>query len=226
MRCGVPTLRREQSGDPRENGGLLFLRRRVSTLGVGVLDGDPKGSKGRGSGAAGGALVPRYQSLQPPVREMAAQCVMRDIDPYTARTQLRLLGCDLAALDVGSDLEGERGRPPYSLATEEVTIEEAEGKTALIVGLPDGIPAYVAVGPPPGTDGTTFTGGSVSRYAEMMEPQLSCFKGLSGGPVIIPPESEGESRGLLLQRARPAPFPPPSLPTSSLAPSLPPSLPP
>lgn len=126
---------------------------------------------------------------------------MREIDPDTARTRWRLLGIDVAVLDLECPPPSwaERGRQPYRLAMEEVTVEAADGKTALVFGLPNGTPSYVGLGPPPDLCETTFPGSSISRCAEMIDPKLACLEGLSGGPVIIPPEGEGESRGPLVE---------------------------
>lgn len=144
---------------------------------------------------AGGFTASAYQSLAPPVQDMAERCLLQCLGLEKA-TELGLLGFDIAALVVDSDIP-LRG---FQVETEEVTVEAMDGKTAAVVGLFDDNLAYFTVGPVKDGTSTLFPGSpsdspplawqiSTDDGWSSVE-DLSELDTLSGGPMLIPPQEE------------------------------------
>lgn len=146
---------------------------------------------------AGAVRIFEVQSLRRPVAEIAAQCVKKQIARRRIAVQLDCWAPTLRHCTC-------RQSPAINCRCQ-VTHCSLQGslsqqsETALVLGVPNLVPAYITLGPASELEtSTTFPGGvAVQQFEElfMRRDRLDDLLGLSGGPVLVQDPVKGGDGG-------------------------------
>lgn len=140
---------------------------------------------------AGACFCSGYQSLAPPLLEMAERSSLQGLTLDEA-PEAGLYGIDIAAVQV--DPRSPLGPGGFAVETDAVTVTAVGGMAALVLGLHGGRLSYFTVGPPKDGTFSHFPGSLCINNVEGWTDFTYRFdelESLSGGPMLIPPQGDG-----------------------------------
>lgn len=149
---------------------------------------------------SGGCRVYEYKTLLPPLHNIVASCLHRDI-VRPAADYNGLIGIDLALLKLDKKVKSKKHMRPYPLSPNKgVSVSPHEGKEFLALGCPNWLAGYVTLGPPPGIVRTELRFSGQHIVGELVQPCVASLHGLSGGPILVPSEGAGAAHFKLVAR--------------------------